>query len=62
MLAGARDAGQTMDSGRVLIARLTSLAALPFQNPITMNSTAWLHYYQQNRLNRPEPQWDLPLN
>ncbi|EDY20818.1 conserved hypothetical protein [Chthoniobacter flavus Ellin428] len=27
-----------------------------------MNSTTWLHYYQQNRLNRPEPQWDLPLN
>ena len=26
-----------------------------------MNSTSWLHYYQQNRLNRPEPQWDLPL-
>ncbi len=27
-----------------------------------MNSIAWLHYYQQNRLHRPEPQWDLPLN
>jgi hypothetical protein len=26
-----------------------------------MNSTAWLQYYQQNRLDRPEPQWDLPL-
>lgn len=26
-----------------------------------MNSISWLHYYQQNRLNRPEPQWDLPL-
>ena len=25
-----------------------------------MNSTFWLQYYQQNRLNRPEPQWDLP--
>lgn len=26
-----------------------------------MNSTSWLHYYQQNRLNRLEPQWDLAL-
>jgi hypothetical protein len=26
-----------------------------------MNSTSWLHYFQQNRLNRPEPQWDLPF-
>ncbi len=25
-----------------------------------MNSSAWLHYYQQNRLNRPEPHWELP--
>lgn len=25
-----------------------------------MNSTSWLHYYQQNRLNRIEPKWDLP--
>jgi len=25
-----------------------------------MNSTTWLDYYQQNRLNRPEPQWHLP--
>ncbi len=24
-------------------------------------SSEWLHYYQQNRLNCPEPQWDLPL-
>lgn len=23
-----------------------------------MNSTSWLHYFQQNRSNRPEPQWD----
>lgn len=26
-----------------------------------MNSISWLHYFQQNRLNRPEPQWNLPL-
>jgi hypothetical protein len=26
-----------------------------------MNSTSWLHYFQQNRLNRTEPQWELPL-
>ena len=25
-----------------------------------MNSSAWLHYYQQNRLYRPEPHWELP--
>jgi hypothetical protein len=25
-----------------------------------MNSSAWLQYYQQNCLNRPEPQWRLP--
>ena len=25
-----------------------------------MNSSAWLHYYQQYRLNRPEPHWELP--
>jgi hypothetical protein len=24
-----------------------------------MNSTSWLHYYERNRLNRPEPEWDL---
>lgn len=28
---------------------------------LIMNSISWLHYYQQNRLNRTEPQWDLPL-
>jgi hypothetical protein len=27
-----------------------------------MNSTSWLHYYQQNRLHRSEPQWDLPFS
>jgi hypothetical protein len=26
-----------------------------------MNSISWLHYFQQNRLNRTEPQWELPL-
>lgn len=26
-----------------------------------MNSISWLRYYQQNRLNRREPQWELPL-
>lgn len=26
-----------------------------------MNSISWLNYYQQNRLNRREPDWDLPL-
>jgi len=26
-----------------------------------MNSKIWLHYFQQNRLNRPEPAWDSPL-
>ena len=25
-----------------------------------MNSTAWLRYFESNRLNRLEPQWDLP--
>lgn len=25
-----------------------------------MNSTRWLAHFQQNRLNRPEPAWDLP--
>jgi len=25
-----------------------------------MNSASWLHYYQQNRLNRPELQWEDP--
>ncbi len=24
------------------------------------NSLQWLHYYQNNRLNRPEPRWNLP--
>jgi hypothetical protein len=26
-----------------------------------MNSTAWLQYFQNNRLNRPEPKWHLPF-
>lgn len=26
-----------------------------------MNSASWLHYYQQNRLNRPELRWDDPV-
>lgn len=26
-----------------------------------MNSTNWLAYFQQNRLNRPEPDWHLPV-
>ena len=25
-----------------------------------MNSTAWLHYYQHNRLHRTEPAWGIP--
>jgi hypothetical protein len=25
-----------------------------------MNSQQWLNYYQNNRLNRPEPKWNLP--
>jgi hypothetical protein len=25
-----------------------------------MNSNQWLNYYQQNRLDRPEPKWNLP--
>jgi hypothetical protein len=25
-----------------------------------MNSLQWLHYYQNNKLNRPEPKWNLP--
>ncbi len=25
-----------------------------------MNSLDWLHYYQQNKTNRPEPKWGLP--
>ena len=24
------------------------------------NSLQWLHYYQNNKLNRPEPKWNLP--
>ncbi len=28
----------------------------------TMNSISWLHYFQQNRLNRHEPQWELPFD
>jgi len=26
-----------------------------------MNSITWLHYFQQNRLDRPEPNWEAPL-
>jgi hypothetical protein len=25
-----------------------------------MNSLQWLHYYQNNKLNRPEPKWNMP--
>jgi hypothetical protein len=25
-----------------------------------MNSLQWLHYYQDNKLNRPEPKWNMP--
>ena len=25
-----------------------------------MNSISWLQYFQENRLNRPEPQWEIP--
>jgi hypothetical protein len=25
-----------------------------------LNSTYWLHYFQHNRLNRPEPHWGVP--
>ena len=40
---------------------LNAPAHFPLANPPPMNSISWLHYYQKNRLNRPEPQWDLPL-
>src|SRR4051812_9564139 len=39
--------------------RLTTLPTLNTLDP--MNSKNWLLYYQQNRLHRPEPQWDLAL-
>ncbi len=26
-----------------------------------MNSSTWLHYFESNRLNRPEPEWRLPF-